>query len=54
MFYHGIRGILIHHQYEERGLNKSSDHVTLGKITFDDSALTTPFLMLYHMLNILC
>lgn len=30
-----------YHQYGERGLNKSSDHVTLGKITFDDSALTT-------------
>ena len=29
-----------YHQYGERGLDKSSDHVTLGNITFDDSALT--------------
>lgn len=30
-----------YHQYGKRGLSKSTDHVTLGKITFDDSALTT-------------
>lgn len=29
-----------YHQYGEHGLDKSSDHVTLGKITFDDSVLT--------------
>ena len=29
-----------YHKYGKRGLNKSTDHVTLGNITFDDSALT--------------
>lgn len=29
-----------YHQYGKRGLNNLRDHVTLGNITFDDSALT--------------
>ena len=29
-----------YHQYGNRGLNNLRDHVTLGNITFDDSALT--------------